>query len=141
MPFEITDEHTSGDVRLTVTANSLKKLFADAAIGISAIMTEVELLGSSRKIDITLDSDNLENFLFDWMGEIIYLKDAERFLPAKVEFEDFNESTFSMKAILFGVTLDPAKHPVKTDIKAVTLYEFSLKQIGNRWHAEAVLDL
>jgi SHS2 domain-containing protein len=141
MPFKISDEHTSGDIKLTVSGNSLRELFSDAAIGITAIMTEVDTLSSDRKINVALDSDSLEHFLMDWMGEIIYLKDAERFLPVRVEFEDFNDTTFSMKAVLYGDTLDASRHPVKADIKAVTYYEFSLKKIGRQWIGEAVLDL
>lgn len=141
MPFEVTDEFTSGDIKLNLSGDTLEELFADSAIGITAVMTEPDLLDSSRKIEVSLDSDSHENLLFDWMGEIVYLKDAEQFLPVWVEFTEFNEENYTLKAILHGDTLDSARHPIKADIKAVTYYEFSLKRIDNKWIGEVLLDL
>jgi len=141
MPFKITDEYTSGDMKLILFGETLEELFRDSAIAITTVMTELENLDSGRKIEVSLDSDSHENLLFDWMGEIIYLKDAEQFLPVKVEFAEFNEENYSLKAILLGDTLDSTRHPIKADIKAVTYYEFSLKRIDNKWIGEVLLDL
>jgi len=141
MPFEITDESSSGDVKLRLSGLDLKELFADAAIGVTSVMTEAGALGANRRIDVELNSDSLEDLLFDWLGEIIYLKDAEQFLPTEVHFKKFEEDSCRISAVLKGDTLDSSRHSIKVDIKAVTYYEFNLTKKNDKWIAEAVLDL
>lgn len=141
MPFRISDEHTSADVGLVISGKSLEELFADAALGVTAIMTDPDRLEERRRIEVELSAENLENLFLGWLSEIVYYKDAECFLFRRCEFSLLDENPPRLKAELFGDRIDPDRHVLMADIKAVTYYKFKLIKGNQDWQAEVVLDL
>ena len=51
------------------------------------------------------------------------------------------DSRYTLKTELYGEKLDPSRHPLRGDIKAVTLHRFTLRQNGDTWEATVVLDI
>jgi SHS2 domain-containing protein len=141
MPYEINDTYTTSDIGLSVTGRDLKELFIDSVFGLVDIMADREQILDNREIPITLDGDNLEDLYHNWLSEIIYIKDAEYFLPRRIIMESFDEINFGLKAILHGENIDPERHGLKVDVKAVTYYNFSIKKENNLWHGEVVFDI
>ena len=85
-----------------------------------------------------LTHGEIDLLLFDFLQEFIFFKDADQLL---LRTEDISilkhESVFALKATLSGETLDPGKHNLKTDVKAVTLHHFYVAETptggGQRW--------
>ena len=46
-----------------------------------------------------------------------------------------------LRAQLLGENIDPKKHKLKLDVKAVTLHMFRLQKKKNGWEAKFVLDI
>ena len=44
-------------------------------------------------------------------------------------------------ATLQGEPLDPARHPIDTEIKAVTYHQIAVEQVGGRWQARVIFDI
>jgi SHS2 domain-containing protein len=44
-------------------------------------------------------------------------------------------------ATLTGETIDPARHELDADVKAVTLHGLAVRQTGQEWQAEVTLDV
>jgi len=48
---------------------------------------------------------------------------------------------FELTALLKGEKIDPSRHRLIVDVKAVTLYRFSVKRTSEGWRASIVLDV
>lgn len=140
MPFELTDAHTSADIGLIATGRDLVELFSDAALGLTSIMVSMDGLTLDRERLVEIAGDDLENLFRRWLSEIIYIKDAERFLLRRCEIK-LDDNAFSIKGRLFGDTIDPSRHLLKIDVKAVTYYKFRVEKVGDIWRGEVVFDL
>ncbi|MCX6825852.1 MAG: archease, partial [candidate division Zixibacteria bacterium] len=141
MPFELTDKQTSADIGLVVTGHNLNELFSDAAIGLTTIMADINNLNESRQFSLKLEGENIEELFFKWLSEIIYYKDAEKFLFKRCELEFTDEYGIVLTAQVYGDTIDPQRHTLKIDIKGVTYYKFRVENSGKLWRSEVVFDL
>jgi SHS2 domain-containing protein len=105
----------------------------------------VEDLGSiHRREEVTLYADHsqFDLLLFRFLNELIFLKDSRKLL-IRIEKVCFGErdSKLTVEATGYGETLDPAKHPLHVDVKAVTLHRFQVVQSQEGWKATVVLDV
>ncbi len=141
MPFELTDQYTCADIGMLVSGTNINILFSDAAAGLTSIMVEPDNLEERKRFKVTLDADDVEGLFFNWLSEIIYFKDAERFFPKRCEFEYLDGNGKKLAATLHGDIADPERHILKTDVKAVTYYRFKVEKVDGLWKAEVVLDI
>ncbi len=141
MPYKYTDTHTGSDIGLTATGKTLAELFADSALGLTGIMVDLKGLREDQMLKVDIKSDTLSELYYDWLSEIIFLKDAESFLFKRVSFEYLEAEKGILKAILYGDTINPDRHLLKTDVKAVTLYKFKIEKSFGHWTGELVFDL
>jgi len=134
-------DHTA-DVLFEAEGKSLDELFE--AAGLATEETQVDLKDVKQKIkkEISLEKDNVEMLLFDFLQELIFLKDAELLLFSKIKVDVKEEkSIYRLKAQLVGEKIDPKKHNLKVDVKAVTLHRFEVKKTKTGWFARVILDI
>ena len=134
-------DHTA-DVLFEAEGKDLDELFE--ACGLATEETQVDLKDVEEKIkkEISLEKDNIEMLLFDFLQELIFLKDAELLLfsSIKVSITEKNKK-YRLKAVLKGEKLDQKKHELKVDVKAVTLHRFEVGKVGKGWFARVILDI
>ncbi len=81
MAFELI-EHTA-DVGLRVWADDLDELFAEAALGLIAVMGEAHRPADSvEHVDVT--APDLEALMVDWLSEVLYLFEVRGLVPVSV---------------------------------------------------------
>ncbi len=141
MPYELTDRSTTADAGLTATGSSLEELFADSAIGLMQIMTEVDELEEKDSLSFEIEEDTTEELYYRWLSDIIYYKDAEDLLVKKCRIEIIENDKLRLKATISGEKINPEKHTLKVDVKAVTYYRFNIEKENDNWHSEVVFDL
>jgi len=136
MKYRILD-HTA-DIMFECYGKNLDELFEHAAIACTDVMVERGSLKKKIKKEIRLQNDKVDNLLFDFLEEIIYLKDAELLL-----FKNFKVSVKEgkLKAACFGEKINREKHKLKLDVKAVTLHKFEVKKTAKGWKAVFILDI
>ena len=80
--------------------------------------------------------------LFNFLQELVYYKDAEQLLlrVGQVAIAARSGSVF-LTAMAHGERLDPDRHQLRVDVKAVTLHRFSLQQTMHGWEAVVILDI
>ena len=134
-------DHTA-DVLFEAEGKDLGELFE--AAGLATEETQVDLKDVKQKIKkkIGLEKDNVEMLLFDFLQELIFLKDAKLLLfsDIKVSVEE-KDKKYYLNATLKGEKLDQKKHNLKVDVKAVTLHRFEVKKVKNGWFARIILDI
>ncbi len=138
MPFKFNEDIATADVAVEVWANTIEELFCDSALAVSEVMVDTATVEPLIEREISLSSNSLDMLLYDFLNEIVYLKDAQTLLFSKfeVKINDLN-----LEAKLWGENINGEKHNLRIDVKAVTLYRFNLYFENGLWRAEFVLDI
>ncbi len=133
-------DHTA-DVLFEAEGKTLGELFE--AAGLATEETQIDLKGLKSKIkkEIKLKNESVEMLLFDFLQELIFLKDAKLLLFSKIKVSVSEGKTNKLKATLEGEKIDPKKHELKVDVKAVTLHRFEVKKTKSGWFARVILDI
>lgn len=143
MPYRYLGEIATADVAFEATGSSLEEVFiASAEATTNVMIDEPERIERSQKVDLRLSNDEADMLLFDFLGELVYYKDAKKLLLRVDELRITQDDTgFGLIASLSGEELDPKRHPLGADVKAVTLHMFSLEKTPAGWKATAILDI
>lgn len=142
MPYRYVDDATTADVAFEAYGETLENLLCAAWEATVGLMVEdPKGLGSAERRRISLENEDPEMLLFELLGELLYYKDAEGLLLALDEctLETHGERLI-FTALATGGQIDPDRHSLGVDIKAVTLHQFELRQIEEGWEARVVLD-
>ncbi len=140
MPHSFFD-HT-GDIGVRVAATTLDDLFRDAAAAFTETVADPARIEPRRSISLTLESSALDLLLVDWLNEILYRFDVDRYLVATAEVHVRTKAAaFALHATLGGEQFDPARHAVKVLIKGVTYHALEVRQDADLWHATVVFDI
>ncbi|GAB7020050.1 archease [Halostagnicola sp. A-GB9-2] len=151
MGFELR-EHTA-DIAVGATGDSLESVFGAVADGLAAASTEDIPQTGGDRFSLTVSAENLEALLFDYIDELIYLRDVRLELPVdnrveKLEIAELGESrtkddsadetAYSIEATARGV---PLSEITAREIKAVTYSEMRLEETDDGWEAYVVFDV
>jgi len=143
MPYTYLEEIGTADIAFEATGRDLPELFSAAADATTNVMIDnIEAIQPREKRGIELSSDQLDMLLFDFLQELIFLKDAERLLlrMRDVRIDERDENYF-LKATAEGEPLNAERHHQRADVKAVTLHGFSVEQTEDGWKASVLLDI
>ncbi len=92
-------DHTA-DLALHIWADDLADLFATAARGMFALITDVETISLVGERTLALEAPDVEMLLVDWLNELLYLNEAEG--VAYVAFDFARIAPTSLRATLRG---------------------------------------
>ena len=131
-------DHTA-DAGFVVRATTLPELFERSAWGMFSIITEPGSVQPKTAERITLDAPDLPALLVRWLGELNFRHVTRHFLFSEFLIHDVNEQRLTAEAR--GEPIDPARHTVHTEIKAVTFHGLQIQQTGSVWRAQVIFDL
>ena len=131
-------EHPS-DVGFEVYGDTLEELYANAAIAMYSLMTDVDEIEGEEEREIEINSEDLYSLMFDWLDELIFLFDSESLVMRSFDIA-IDESNFSIQGTCKGGKFDPSKHVSGIIIKAVTYNMMQIKS-NEVWKARVVLDV
>jgi SHS2 domain-containing protein len=86
---------------------------------------------------IEITSDSYEDLLYDWLADLLVTFEVNRFAVKKCIV---NIAGSSLNAECWGERIDPNKHTLNTEVKAVTYHNLQIKK-NNAYHAEVTLDV
>jgi SHS2 domain-containing protein len=131
-------EHTA-DLGLRVRAPDVNSLFAEAATALfAAIVDDINSVRPDYAVEVHIEGTDLEYLLFDWLRELLYQFDAEHMV-----FSQFDVSVDGggLAATAWGERLDPARHILAHEVKAITYHGLSVSDEGSEWVAEVIVDI
>jgi SHS2 domain-containing protein len=144
MSYRFVENLTVADVAFIAKGKTLEALFSSAGQAVTATM--VKNLRTVRKREIRnfdLTSEALDLLLFNFLQEIVYFKDVDQLLLSRfqlrIESKDPNQPHLTGQG--HGERIDPARHALLVDVKAVTLHKFELVKERGGWKATVVLDI
>ncbi len=134
--FEVID-HTA-DIGLVAYGSTAEEVFINAAYGMFSLIADIDQVEERTHREIRTEAPDQEELLVTWLNELLYFFDAESLLFKRFEILGLDQTWLAAKA--FGEKADPAKHKLKTPIKAATYYLLKLEE-GDGLRAQIIFDV
>ena len=143
MPYEFVDELTVADLAFRAWGHDLEETFVAAADAVMNAM--VEGLATIQPQDtrvLNVEHEALDLLLFNLLQELVYYKDAEQLLLRVQQLSIVDDrQPYTLQATAVGERIEAERHPMRVDVKAVTLHRFALTQTEAGWEATVILDI
>lgn len=128
-------EHTA-DIKFKAYGKTLNEVFENAVLAVAAYVSKDEKIHPRKARKIEVRGTDIENLLYSFLEELIYLMDVEKFVTAKAEvFIRGNNLT----AELYGDVA--ARYNGLDAIKAATYADMYVKKTKKGWELQVVLDV
>jgi SHS2 domain-containing protein len=143
MPHRRLSGLTRADIAFRAEGGSLEQTFRAAwEATLEVMLPNPNCLRALERRLFELANPEPDLLLFDFLQQLLFFKDAEGLLLRleSLSIEPAAEG-FRLRAEAAGEAADPARHELGTDVKAVTLHRFRLRQTAGRWQATVILDV
>jgi SHS2 domain-containing protein len=132
-------EHTA-DIIIRAKGKDLKEAFEQAALGFYGVITNLEQITPTEEISFTIESEDIQSLLYDFIDQLIFLIDTKYFISNSIKvlkLELVNEGKYFLDVKLSVEEFQIGKHEQKTEVKAMT---YSFMKTGEDF-VEFTLDL
>jgi len=145
-----TIEHTA-DIGIRAYGDTREQLFENCAVGMMSIILGTDYVNSivsngdtnshfnPFKENIEVDGDDDEDLLYGFLSDVLYLFEAEDFIPLR-----FNDSIIKsgiFRTSISGVKYDPRIFNILKEVKAVTFHRMKIERKGNKWQTDVIFDV
>lgn len=131
-------EHTA-DLGLRILAADLNQLFAEAGECLmSAIVDDPGAIRDTDEFSVAIEGTDRAYLLFDWLKELLLRFDRDGMLFARF---DVNVRDGGLSARVAGERLDPARHGLLREVKAITYHDLIVEETADGWLAEVIVDI
>ncbi|MBI4305938.1 MAG: archease [Chloroflexi bacterium] len=137
MPYKYL-EHTA-DTGIIANGRSLAEVFESAAEGLAALLCEPDTVKETTSREITVSAPELEALMVDWLAEINYQFEVDRFAYRRFKVNRITET--ELRATGQGEPIDPKRHRFGEQVKAVTYHQLEVKRGADGWSARVILDI
>ncbi|MFC1974141.1 archease [Chloroflexota bacterium] len=122
-------EHTA-DAGIIAYGDNLAEAFGNAAYGLFSIISEMKKVRAVESRQVEAAADDIDGLLFEWLNILIYTFDVEAILFKRFDICEFNER--ELKAVCYGERYDPARHQLRTGVKAATYHLLKVDKENNQ---------
>ena len=140
MPFRFLPDIALADIAFEAEATTTAGLFEACALAVTDIMVDPESLEERVRKDFSLQADDVDRLLYDFLTELIVAKDVDSLLFRRFEVQ-VSEEGRSLSAVGSGEPIDRGRHRLRNDVKAVTMHLFGVKREGESLKTTVVLDI
>lgn len=143
MSYEFLEDVATADIAFRAWGKDLEELFKEAGDATVNVMIEdLDSIELKERRTFSLENDELDLLLFNFLQEFVYYKDSEQLLlrSQQVQIEE-NDGLYKLNAVTQGEMLDRDRHEQRVDVKAVTLHRFQLEKTDDGWTAMVILDI
>jgi SHS2 domain-containing protein len=122
---------------LVAYGKSLAEAFANAAYGLFSLIVEPNKVKEKESWKVTVQAQDAEDLLFNWINELIYIFEVEHLLFRSFDITGFTGQ--SLEATCCGEKYDPSRHQLKTGVKSATYH--MLKVDGEKNRVQVIFDV
>jgi SHS2 domain-containing protein len=143
LQFRYVEDVAIADVAFEAWGSTLAEMFTAASEAtIQVMVAESASVAPRVRREVRLEAEAIDLLLFELLQELIFYKDAEqlllRLLEANVEERG---DGWTLSAVLGGEPINPSRHELLVDVKAVTLHRFLVEPFEGGWKAFVILDI
>jgi SHS2 domain-containing protein len=132
--------HTA-DAKFQAFGATLEEAFANAALAVASLMWDPARVSTTRREEVRVEGNDLEQLLMAFLEEILYLLDTRRFLlhrAAGVRISRGREG-YELEAVFEG-DAGSGRYEIFGDVKAVTYNEMKI-EAGDAPLVQVVVDM
>lgn len=144
MSYRFVEKLTVADIAFVARGKTLEELFTSAGQAVTATMVkDLRTVRKRQARNFDLVFEELDLLLFNFLQEIIYFKDVDQLLLSRFQLTIRTENSrfYHLIGCGQGEKIDPDRHPLLVDVKAVTLHKFEVVKREDTWRATVVLDI
>ena len=139
--FVFLDDIATADVAIESRGDTPEELFSASARATFEVMVDTGDVQPEIKKVIHLENSEIDGLLFDWLAEIIYLKDSEAMVFSKFEIKIKKDKDYYLDAEIYGEEINQSRHELRCDVKAITFHLFEVYEKDRKWIARFILDI
>ena len=137
MTYKIID-HTA-DFGLHVFGADPQDLFATAARAMFELITDPQTVKTAQSLTVTVRGSDWPDLMVNWLRELLYLCNGRELIVGAIDIQQVCEKKIT--AIIAADRFDPQRHPVQSEIKAVTYHQIQVKRESTGWEAKIIFDV
>jgi len=119
--------------------NSKEEAFEQAAIAMSAVITDPAKISAVERVEIACAAPDDELLLVDWLNALVYEMATRKLLFGRFEVQ-VKDHVLTARA--WGEPMDSAKHHMAVEIKGATYTALRVAQESDgEWVAQCVVDV
>lgn len=143
MPYHFLDDIAIADIAFEAWGETAEEMFVAAADATMNVMvSDLDTIEERDHRTLQVESDTMEMLLFELLQELIFFKDADLLLLRVPNVRiSGRDDQFTLNAEAYGEQLNPEKHELVVDVKAVTLHRYRVEQTAKGWEATVILDI
>jgi SHS2 domain-containing protein len=145
LPYRFVEDAPTADIGFVASGATLEECFAAAADAmLGAMLNNPDSLRPQEQLALAVEADSVELALVKMLEEIVFYKDARGlFLAAgNLRVKHLEPAgRWTVTGTLRGEPIDPSRHELAHDVKAVTMHRLRVRQTENGWEASVVLDV
>ena len=130
-------EHQA-DIGVRGFGNMPAEAFEQAALAMSAIITDLSLIDPREEVNVICEEPDQELLLADWLNALIFEMSTRKMLFSR--FEVFIDNG-RLKARAWGEPTNVKIHQPAVEIKGATYTELSVHKSQDHWVAQCVVDV
>jgi SHS2 domain-containing protein len=139
--WRLIEDVALADCAMEVDGRDLADLFETAAAALTGIMIDPTTVVPTVDRAIALEADALDLLLYDWLSELIFLKDRDRQVFPRCRVEIAGDGPLRLNARVGGGPIDVRRCALRADPKAVTFHRLSVERRDGAWCARFVIDI
>lgn len=129
----------AADVGVRGVGNTLGEAFEQAALALTAAITDPAGVAASARIEVTLAAPDDELLLVDWLNALIYETATHGLLFGRFEVK---VAEHRLQARAWGEPVDVARHQPAVEIKGATYTALRVaREPDGAWIAQCVVDV
>lgn len=140
--YKILEDVAIADIAIEAYGKNLNELFENSALAIFEESANLKNVKEKEKRSIKINAKNIEDLLYDFLSEILFLKDTYSiiFKKSKIKIQKKGKK-YHLNAELYGEKIDRERHELGNDIKAITLHMFKIEKTKKGYKGMIVVDV
>ena len=142
-PFNVMNyeylSHTA-DIKFQAFGKNIEECFTNAVYALTNIICKQEIKGIIKK-SIKAEGDDLEELLYNFLEEFLFLSDSQNFLFSKFKKIKIYKKNgkFNLNSEVLGD--DSKKYQTELDVKAITYNEMFVIKDKDSYKCQVVVDV
>lgn len=127
------------DVGVRGLGSSREEAFEQAAIALTAVITDPQMVTANEAVMISCEASDDELLFVDWLNALIYEMAIRNLLFSRFEV---SIGDHRLRARAWGEVVNPAKHQPAVEVKGATYTALQVRETEKGvWIAQCVVDV
>lgn len=127
------------DIGVRGFGRSMDEAFEQAALAMTAVITEPGSVRAVQAVDIECQAPDPEILLADWLNALVFEMAIRHMLFSRFEVRIAGQR---LSAKAWGEAVDNARHQPAAEVKGATLSELEVaRDADGQWRAQCIVDV